>query len=476
MIISACGAKSSGLGTDGGGPDGVTGPDGVPASDGPAPDGLASDGPASDGPASDGPANLCDAVPVLDGLTLHVDPVSGDDQATGSGTRSGAPRAACALRSLTRATSLATAAGKKSMKIVIDVSATVGSLETFPIAVPGNTTIAPAPGVVVTVLVGAGDGFTMSNAGATLDALILDGQGTATNGIAVTAGTPGSPNVVSGVEVKGFTSAGVRASGSAVMTLTAGANLHENGTASSASSAGLLATDTAVVTVNGDGASELHPTQLSLNHARGIEALGQAQVNLTGTPSALTPGAGTVVVRMNSLDGVWIEQLLVASGAAPPQGMTMTGLVSTLNGGSGIHVFGGSGVKVRGSYLSNNTAHGVHVQTDPAFINGGAGANDGNTITRLDFGVAGDLGHNVLQDDANPNTLKGACLDLAGGGGLGGLLALEGNVFAAGGSRVDCASIAGSLAATNECGTTGPLGDVGRNPRNDFDVAQCTVP
>jgi hypothetical protein len=464
LMLYACGSRSGGLGMDGGRPDGAAGAGGSGGAQ------------ASDGAASDLAASLCDLVPSADGLTLHVDPVSGDDQATGSGTQSGGARAACALRSLTRATSLATAADKKSMKIVIDVSTTIGSLETFPIKVPGNTTIAPAQGAVVSVLVGAGDGFSLSNAGAILDALILDGQDTAVNGIVVTAGTPASPNVVSGVEVKGFTSAGVRASGAAVLTLTAGANLHENGTATAAASAGLLATDTAIVTVNGEGANELHPTQLSLNAARGIEVLGQAQVNLTGTPSALTAGAGTVVVTMNGLDGVWVEQLLVASAATPPQGMTMTGLVSTLNGGSGMHLFGGSGVKVRGSYLSKNTLHGVHVQTDPAFINGGAGANDGNTITRLDFGVAGDPGHDVLQDDANPNAMKGVCLELTGGGGLGGMLALEGNVFASGGSRVDCASIAGSLPATNECGTMGPLGDVGRNPRNDFDVAQCTVP
>ena len=82
----------------------------------------------------------------------------------------------------------------------------------------------------------------------------------------------------------------------------------------------------------------------------------------------------------------------------------------------------------------------------------------------------------MLQDAANPNTLKGLCLELTGGNGTGGLLKLEGNVFANSGVTVDCSQIAGSLPATGDCAAQGPLGDSGRNPRNDFDVVQCTIP
>jgi hypothetical protein len=436
----------------------ASGPDGGGAGDAPA---------SVDGAVGvDATAGGCDPVSPVDGLTLHVNPIDGDDTAgTGSGSAGGVARATCAFRSITRAADVAGVLAKTSMKIVVDVTASVGTGETFPIAIPPDTTLSPGPGALVAVVVGSGDGLHLQGGSSAVESLVVDGQNAAANGVVVTAG----PTRLAGVEVRGFTSAGVRADVGAQLTITARANLHDDG-------AGLVATGTAAVSIDGVDATEQQPTRIAANGGHGIEVRGSARVDVTGTPSSLTPGAGTVVVADNTLDGVVVEQVLVAQGAPGPAGMMMTGLVATRNGGSGLHVFGGSGVKVRGSYLSHNGLHGVFVQTDPDFISGGAGANDGNDIGRIDLGVGGDPGHDVLVDNASPNAKKGVCLEVTSGSGLNGPLNLMGNVFATGGSSVDCAQIAGSLPATGDCTAAGPLGDVGRNPKNDLNVSLCVVP
>ena len=422
----------------------------------------------------------CDPVTAANGMTLHVNPVSGDDAvATGSGISGGVTKAACTFRSITAAAAALSVANIQTMNIVVDVTsdANLASGEVFPITVPVNTKIAAAAGATVTVQASTSDAFRLSNDNSTIVGLVIDGQGSSANGVVVSAGSSAKPNVLSGVEVTGFAQSGVHAE-SGFLTITGGTNVHANGSAtgSGPGPAGLLAIGTAIVNIDGTGATSQKPTQFAANTGNGIEVRGQAQVNVNGTSSQLTPGEGTVVIKSNSLAGIFVEQLLVASGATGPTGMTMTGLVSTLNGGSGMQLFGGSGVKVRSSYISKNSIHGVLISTDPGFVNGGSGANDGNALERLDFGAASDLGHNVLQDAANPNTLKGLCLELTGGNGTGGLLKLEGNVFANSGVTVDCSQIAGSLPASGDCAAQGPLGDSGRNPRNDFDVVQCTIP
>jgi hypothetical protein len=197
----------------------------------------------------------------------------------------------------------------------------------------------------------------------------------------VTAGSPSKPNIVSGVEVEAFGASGIRAE-SGSLTITAATNVHSNGVANPPAAgpgpAGLLALDTAIVSIGGTGATSQTPTTFASSSGNGIEVRGQARVTVDGTPSQLTPGEGTVVVKSNSLAGIFVEQLLVAAGASGAQGVQMTGVVSTLNAGSGMQLFGGSGVKVRSSYVSNNSAHGVVIATDPGFVSGGSGANDGN--------------------------------------------------------------------------------------------------
>jgi len=294
---------------------------------------------------------------------------------------------------------------------------------------------------------------------------VIDGHGSAPIGVVVLA----ADVRLAGVEIRGFTTAAVRADNDAALHMTAGASLHDNRT-------GLVATGSARVDVDGAGATEQAPTRVAASTGSGIEVRGQARVNLAGTLSETTPGDGTLVVRGNAGDGILIEQLLVAQGAAGPLGMTIAGLAVTDNGGSGVHVFGGSALKVRGSYLSRNALHGLHVETDPAFVTGGAGANSGNDIGRIDLGIPGDPGGVTLQDDGAPNGRKGVCLQTTSGKDMNGPLKLQGNVFATSGSAVDCSRIAGALPATGDCSAAGPLGDVGRNPKNDFDVALCAVP
>ena len=411
---------------------------------------------------------MCDAVPAVDGLTLHVNPLTGDDAiASGSGTLGGTAKPTCAFRSITAASAAATKAAKKGMNIVVDVSATASGAtnEVFPILVPGDTTVAPKAGAAVTVEAPAGDAFRLAAANTVLQGLVVDGKGTGARGIVVT----GAAAAVTGVEVRGFATAGLSVSGAGALTLSRSVNVHENGI-------GLVVTDTGLATVDGTGSTEQSPILFTKNKGNGIDVRGQGRVNATGTRSQVTPSIGNVMITENTGDGILVQQLLVAAAAARPAGMTLTGIVTAKNVGSGLHAFGGSGVNVRGSYLSKNGAHGLYVQTNPNFVGGGAGANSGNDISRIDLGTAGSAGHNLLAEAAAENAKKGACLEITSGNGLGSLLQLEGNVFVTAGSSVDCAQIAGALPATGDCTAAGPLGDVGRNPKNDLDVASCTVP
>jgi hypothetical protein len=413
----------------------------------------------------------CVQVPVMDGLTLHVDPLAGNDS-MGTGS------ADCPYASVARAVSTAMAASRLNMTITVDVTATLNAAsgEAFPIVLPATTTLTAASGVVATFSVTTGNAFELSAAGNTLRSLVVDGLGTATSGIVASA----ADTLLSGVEVKGFTNAGLHAMDGAVVHVTAGTQLHHNGVPNPPSGnvgpAGLLAVGTALVNIDGTGATDQAPTRISENLGRGVEARGQARVNITGTLTTLNPSLGTVVVAGNTLDGVFVQQLLVSDTGTPPTGMSISGLVSKLNGLSGLHAYGGSGVAVRGSFLSGNTFHGVHVETNPAFVNGGSGANTGNDLLRLDLGNTATRGHSILQDVTTPNTKKGVCVQLQTGNGTGGPLMAQGNKFASGGSNVDCSTVAASLPATSDCDAQGPLASVGRNPRNDLDVSDCVIP
>jgi hypothetical protein len=216
--------------------------------------------------------------------------------------------------------------------------------------------------------------------------------------------------------------------------------------------------------------------RVSANTGAGVQVRGAARVDAAGTVSPLDLGQGTLVLADNGGAGLSLQQLLVAEGSGGPPASTWSGVVVRASGGSGLELVAGSALKLRRSSLWANGRHGVHLTTSAGFIPGGAGANTGNQLTRLDLGAAGDPGRNVLQDATHPNALKGVCLELSAGGSTGGLLPLAGNVFATGGSNVDCAQLAGSLPATGDCLALGPLGDVGRNPKNDFDLGLCTVP
>jgi hypothetical protein len=414
----------------------------------------------------DGGVAHCDAVPVADGLTLHVNPVEGDDfQGTGSATAAGATQPACAYRTLTRALALATAAAKPSMHVVVDVTGFLGSGEALPLALPAGTSLEAAAGATPRLTVSSGTGLLLARPGASVSGLVLDGAGSGSVGVLASAASLS----LTGVELTGFTTVGLRAEKTAAVVVAGSSRLHHN-------ALGLLAVDAALVTLDATLATLTAPLEVSDNAGNGLEVSGAAHLVASGYRSDLDPAQGTLLLSGNARHGVHLQQALVAEGTAGPAASSLTGVVARGNGASGLHLMGGSAVAVRGSYLSDNRAHGVHVQTDPAFVSGGAGANTGNLISRLDLGAAGDPGANLLQDPGHPNTRKGVCLALTSGGSTGGMLKVAGNRFASGASLVDCAQLAASLPATRDCEAEGPLGDLTGNPKNDFDLGLCVVP
>lgn len=415
----------------------------------------------------DGGRAHCDGVPLTDGFTLHIDPAQGDDlQGTGSGTAGGAPEPACAYRTITRALALARVAARPSMHLQVDSFGFLGSGEAFPLVLPAGTSLAGAPGLMPRLSVFAGTGLQLSASGTSVSGLVLDGAGSGAVGVLASAGT----SALQDVEVTGFTTVGVRAEQSAVLTVAGASKVHHN-------ALGVLLVDTASVTLDGTGASEGAPLEVSSNANQGLEVRGAARLTATGVRSPFDPPSGSLVVTGNSRHGILVQQQLLAEGSASPPASSLTGVVVRGNGSSGLRLLGGSALSVRESYLSGNGQHGVHVQTDPAFVAGGAGANTGNFLGWLDLGRAGAPGANDLEDPDHLNGLKGVCLALDSGGSTGGALKLAGNRFAgAGGVVVDCQQLAATLAATGDCDAQGSLGDVGRNPKNDFELGLCVVP
>jgi hypothetical protein len=218
---------------------------------------------------------------------------------------------------------------------------------------------------------------------------------------------------------------------------------------------------------------------------RGIIVGGS--ITIHGVPGA-TSDTGTVVVNDNAGEGVYIDQ----QGTAAPQENLIDGLVAHGNGLSmydggyafaGIHVGGGSHVKVRRSVLLGN---GVGVEVATATTAGGPRLNG---LDAIDLGVAAladggsDYGHNVLQSASDGNKGSGICLAVDPGSGT---LNAAGNVFS--GPR-DCAgSSPGNVVLWRGSCARGDLGmfeltdaglaiagDAGGFRGNGIDVSNCGI-
>ena len=421
--------------------------------------------------------NKCAACDARNGAMVVVDPVNGADSAnTGSGAAGGTATGTCAFKTIGYA--LGHLGGATVVNVLpTGVVSVATNGETFPIGVPANVTIKGSGGTVTVRDVATSSGgvaFNLASAGSSLSNLLINGGTTGVHGVVVAAGAVGT---IGDVEVTGFAAAGVRAEGGA-LTITAGTNIHDNGTGTSELS-GLHVLNDAQVTVTGTGAQ----IQFNNNGQNGIlvDGSGAAKLMVTGTPSSAT--AGTVVANSNGIDGVEIAQ----TGATPSL-ITLTGLVAASNTQDGLRVFGGSNVRVRGSMLLGNMHDGVNVATS----SGAAPAPHPDDVSTIDLGTntTTNAGNNVFQSSSTPNGFAGVCLNITRNQNQ--TLNAQGNTWIdaasdAGGASIDCASVAGTLteatavAPSRPCAGGVDIGGTGLNAptitpgtSNAVSVQKCT--
>ena len=421
--------------------------------------------------------NKCAACDARDGAMVVVDPVNGVDSTnTGSGAAGGGTATGtCAFKTMGYA--LGHLGGATVVNVLpTGVVSVATNGETFPIGVPANVTIKGSGGTVTVRDVATNSGgvaFNLASSGSSLSNLLINGGTTGVHGVVVATG---AASTIGGVEVTGFTAAGVRAEGGA-LTITAGTNIHDNGLGTSGELSGLHVLNDAQVTITGTGA----PIQFNKNGQNGIllDGSGAAKLTVTGTPSSAT--AGTVVANSNGIDGVEIAQ----TGASPSL-VTLTGLVAASNTQDGLRVFGGSNVQVRASMFLGNMHDGVNVATST----GAARAPKPDDVSAIDLGTntTTNAGNNVFQSSSTPNGFAGVCLNITRN--LSQTLNAEGNTWIeaadAGGASIDCASVAGTLteatavAPSRPCAGGVDIGGTGLNAptitgtSNAVSVQKCT--
>ena len=247
--------------------------------------------------------------------------------------------------------------------------------------------------------------------------------------------------------------------GAAILVSGLGKLAVQAGTQANGSLRGMELTDSANVTVS----STTHTIQFNNNTNEGIRAVGTAQISISGT--AATGGSGTVVANNNAF-GFFLAQ--DTTNGTPPL-CTLTGFVAYKNFTDGIHVEGGSSIKVRNSFVGAN-AIGVNI------IPGSRGATSFDT-SNMDFGkdAASDPGKNVLQSPAaDTNTTAGVCYAMQNNNnqsfnGFGNTWLISGGTL-----PIDCTvPDAGPIATSSSCSNAIDL--AGSLNGNNIGVAFCTV-
>ncbi|HVR61372.1 MAG TPA: hypothetical protein VMU50_05700 [Polyangia bacterium] len=388
-----------------------------------------------------------------------VDPVGGNDAtATGSGKVGTTTLASCAFKTITRAlqvigasppagttiTILGTAGG--TTKLYTVQAAGQSAPETLPIRLPTNVKITTAGGPVQVVLPAMASAFLLTAAGASIAGdpaaqLTIDGANQTSGSAIVVQTGAGNTAALSGVKVQNTGDDGILVS-SGTLNIGAGVVVTGAGTTAAAGTRhdGLHITGGIVnITVN-TGQTQ---TSFSNNSSRGIEVGGVGILNITGVPVTTAPitGDGTVVARFNDLANIYINQTPGAAAAVS----VIDGVVAwaSNNGQGGIHIVGGSKVKLRHSVSLANALAGVA-------INDGGNNAAGNNLAGIDLGTANDFGHNILQASigSNPNLGAGVCVRPGANAGAQTLTAM-GNVFS--GPR-DCSQTApGAVARSANC-------------------------
>jgi hypothetical protein len=422
---------------------------------------------------------VCDAV---SNALFLVDPVSGDDAAaTGSGTAGGHANSACAFKTVTAAIVAVNAAGTvNATTIQILGPSSVGAGETWPLAIPGNTTVTASGGLVTVAVPSAQTGFSISKPLAAIDGsasgITIDGGGgmasnTPQHGVVTAAGSD-TTDFLTSVTLKRFAN-------EAIVVNTGGLTLKSAVTVTTSGQPvpqmGPNVQSHFAVRV-GDGAGQLvidvpagqTPTSIESNVDGGLQVQGLAKLTINGVPGPMA-GTGTVVVQKNPGPGIEIS-----NPAQGQQQASITGVVSFQNGSpsapaanssSGIRITVGSSARVRGSVTLANGYSGIHVTAN--------GAVSGS-VAAIDLGAPGSPGSNLVQNslgqsDVNVNGV-GICYEGAPGGVASSLLA-QGNLF---GGGVNCATTVATL-TTNPAKSCGNAKDVGTSgPAAILDVTKCS--
>jgi hypothetical protein len=311
-------------------------------------------------------------------------------------------------------------------------TATVGTGETFPITPQANVTVQGATAGTPTIIdVPAKTvGFTLASAGCGLSNLTIDGTNlTGNSGIQVTKGTPSITNVT----VQKMGADGIDVSGGTLSIGSGASSNHNSGT-------GIYITAGKVIisVPAGDTGATFN------NNNYGIVIKGTGSFTCGAATGQANPAA---TASSNNNAGLFIEQTpaLPSSTYVPPANV-LSNFLAGDNGANGIHIYGGSSLKLRDSVTQGNADNGIWISAYSASA-GDAGSVTSNDLSNIDLGQTTDPGGNTFQFGAasSPNAGAGICLDLPATANQ--QLNAAGNIF----EGVNCGTATTTLKSNATC-------------------------
>ena len=243
-----------------------------------------------------GGATTCDPVA---GGTYYVDPVSGSDGPTSSGSNSagGQTSAACALKTIAHAVAVVGSPPSATTIVVLGGPANAQTGETFPVALPDNVTVRGST-AAVTVQVSAGvTGFVLQG-GSGIASLTIDGLGVGSHGVSI-----GGVATLDGVSVQDFADTGIVVDGTGAQLSGQGLAITNNGSGGLAVLAGRADLGGATRIVGNHGGTPV---------AFGVKVAPGAILTLTGAngaPVAVDGNDGVGVVVLGNFQGQYVEAI-----------------------------------------------------------------------------------------------------------------------------------------------------------------------
>jgi hypothetical protein len=206
------------------------------------------------------------------------------------------------------------------------------------------------------------------------------------------------------------------------------------------------------VSIRGGGGAD--HSSFSGNSQYGILVSDRAYLSISASPiDPQNPGAADVDADNNALAGVWIAQ--DAATVLATRLNDITGLRASGNP-VGLRVGAGSYLRLRNSYLGNDTQAGLVVASS-------GGAVDDLATIDLGSRINSDYGLNVFAAPAS--TATGICFQL--GAGVHSLVA-AGNIF----GDADCGKTSATLRRSLTCGNT-DIGGLSPTDMTSIDVSLC---